>query len=388
MHNRQPLPSEELPGNRAAATQPTRVLHVIDSLGAGGKERQLLELLKGLEVQPAISSKLVVMSADAQYAESALTTCPAHILARGHRYDASIFLRLYRIARQFRPNIIHSWNSMCSVYSMPIAKLAGARFVDGYVRAAAPNLTWRDKDYLRGKLLMPFSDVVVANSAAGLNAYGVPPHKGICIHNGFDHGRLEGLLPTETVRRMLGIETQHVVGMVASFSNLKDYDTFFRSACAIARLRSDVTFLAVGNGDNFDRLRALLPPERYPTIRLLGHRQDVENLVNIFTVGVLTSNMKLHGEGIANAIMEYMAFGKPVVATDCGGNRELVEEGRSGYLIPSGDVAGLTAKILEFIDHPQLAAQFGEVGRLRIRAAFSLERMTQSYVRLYCGLMK
>ena len=370
--------------NPRPGAPPIRVLHLIDSLVAGGKERQFIELLKGLKNTPGVTCAGVIFSDVIEYEGFAELGVPFWLLTRNTRYDPGVYGRLHAIMREFRPQIVHSWNGMCSVYGAPLARLCGARFVNGFVRAAPPGLSLRDPDYVRGLLTMPFSDVVVANSAAGLSAYRIPANKGVFIHNGFDRKRLEGLSEPRALRRALAIETPYIVGMIASYSRWKDYDSFFAAAREITAARNDVTFVAVGDGPNFSRYQAALPPERFPAIRLLGRRQDVESIANLFAVGVLLSTQ---GEGIANAIAECMALGKPVVATDCDGNSELIVESETGYLIPRGDAAALVRRICQLLDDPALAARMGEGGKRRIHESFGLEKMVQSYARLYDDLL-
>jgi glycosyltransferase involved in cell wall biosynthesis len=276
---------------------------------------------------------------------------------------------------------------MCSVYAAPIAKLSGAKFIDGFVRAAADNRDMRDPEYFRSRLTLPLTDMVVGNSRAGLSAYNIPARKGVCIYNGFDLARIGELTATESVRRSLEIETPHVVGMVASFTDFKDYGSYFEAAKRICARRDDVTFVAIGAGPNFANYQARLPQAQFPRIRLLGRRADVESIVNILSIGVLTSNTDTHGEGISNSIMEYMALGKPVVASDCGGNDELIVEGETGYLIAGHDIAGLVDRIGRLLDDAALARRMGEAGRRRISEAFGLERMTTAYATLYRDLL-
>jgi glycosyltransferase involved in cell wall biosynthesis len=276
---------------------------------------------------------------------------------------------------------------MCSVYGAPLARLAGAKFIDGFVRAAAANRTMRDADYLRSRFTLPLTEIVVGNSRAGLAAYDIPARKAVCIYNGFDPARIRQLVGPDQMKCSLGIETPHVVGMVASFSHFKDYDTFFEMAQRLCARRGDVTFVAIGGGAQLEDYQARFPRDRFPRIRLLGRRGDVESIVNIFAVGVLTSNTRTHGEGISNAVMEYMALGKPVVATDCGGNGELILEGGTGYLIGNADVAALTDRVERLLNDPALARTMGEAGRRRIEEAFGLERMTTAYAALYRNLV-
>jgi glycosyltransferase involved in cell wall biosynthesis len=364
-----------------------RVLHIIDSLVGGGKERQFVELLKGLKREPDIAVHAVVMSNVIEYEEFHRLGIPATVLPRRGRYDFSIFSRLHALMRSFRPDIVQSWNSMCSIYAAPLAKLAGAKFIDGFVRAAAANRDFRDPDYFRSRLTLPLTDIVVANSRAGLKAYSIPARKGICIYNGFDPARIGELAAPEAVRQSLEITTPHIVGMVASFSHFKDYDSYFEAAQRLCAERKDVTFVAIGAGPHFAEYQARFPQAQFPRIRLLGRRADVESIVNILSVGVLTSNTDTHGEGISNAIMEYMALGKPAVATDCGGNCELIQDGETGYLIAGRDVAGLTDRVGKLLGDTALACRMGEAGRRRIADAFGLERMTADYAALYRSLL-
>jgi glycosyltransferase involved in cell wall biosynthesis len=363
-----------------------RVLHVIDSLVSGGKERQFIELLKGLKREPDIQTHAVMMSDVIEYEEFHRLGVPATFLPRRRRYDVSIFSSLHAVMGKFRPDIVQSWNSMCSFYAAPLAKLAGAKFIDGFVRAAADNRDLRHPDYFRSRLTLPFTDLVVANSRAGLSAYSIPARKGVCIRNGFDPARIAQLAAPEAVRQSLEIETPHVVGMVAGFSDWKDYDTYFEAAERLCTHRNDVTFVAIGTGAKFAEYQSRLPQTGFPRIRLLGRRADVESIVNVLSVGVLTSNTETHGEGISNAIMEYMALGKPVVATDCGGNSELILEGETGYLIANRDSSGLADRIGKLLDDAALARRLGEAGRRRIADAFGLEQMTASYAALYRSL--
>ncbi len=371
----------------AAAPQSIRVLHIIDSLVAGGKERQFVELLKGLEARSDVSCEAVVMSDVIEYPEFRSLKSVCHTVLRRSRYDPTVFGRLFSLVRDFRPHIVHSWNSMCSIYAAPVARLLGAKFINGAVRDAPPRFSLANTDILRVAALTPFAHAVVGNSRAGLAAYKVPQAKAVCIYNGFDSQRLAGIDPPSSVCARLGIHTSHVVGMVASFAPRKDYATYLTAAARILHQRRDVTFLAVGDGEARARIATDMAVVENPRIMILGRRNDVEAIVNALSVGVLTSNAGLHGEGISNTIMEYMALGKPVIATNCGGTSELVQEGRTGFLIANRDVNALTARIVQLLDDDGLRDRLGENGRRRISENFSLELASAEYVELYRRLL-
>lgn len=354
-----------------------RIVHIIDSIASGGKERQLCELAKGLVGTPDVALSVVVLSEVMQYGALSELGVPIHVLRRTGGPSLTDFLRVLNILKQLRPDVVHSWNSMCSIYGAPAAMISGAGFVNGFFRSAPARLSWGLRT--RTLLTQPLSDVAVANSRAGIAAFHLAPRKSVCIYNGFDEGRLANIPAPDEVRRSLGISTPHVVGMVGSFSPAKDYRTYLDVATAMTRSRPDVTFLAVGAGPQLEAFQREFPTTDYPRIRFLGRRSDVEAIASILTVGVLAT----HTEGLSNAIMEYMAVGKPVVATDCPGNRELVEDERSGFLVGEGDPAALRARIDQLLGNPELATRLGARGRTRITEDFSLEAMTNAYLALY-----
>lgn len=360
-----------------------RILHLTDRLGPGGKERQIVELLRGLFAHRDIKSFVAVTDEETIRYEIGRDHAQVIQLVRRSRRDLRLFKSLYELVSSLQIDVVHSWSPMCSIYAAPVARLCGAAFVNGFVRDAPPDMALWNKQYFSGKLTIPFSDVVVANSRAGLAAYHIPERKGLCIYNGFNPERVSNLTDEAELRSILGVTTPHIVGMVANFTPRKDYATFVEMACRICDLRHDVTFLAVGTGETLQQVRDSVPVEHSPRIKFLGQRNDVESIANLFTVGVLVSNSRLHGEGISNAITECMALGKPIVATNEGGTPELVLEGQTGFLVPSHDAGVLTDRVLELLNNAKLANQFGIEGRRRIEGAFSLDTMTNAYLGLY-----
>ena len=360
-----------------------RILHLTESLGRAGKERQLVELLNGLFPHRDIESFVAVTDEEEVCYDVERGHAQIIQLVRRGKRDLRLFKSLYSLVCDLQIDVVHSWSSMCSIYAAPITKLCNIAFVNGFVRDAPPHMTLWNKNYVMGKLTIPFSDVVVANSRAVLAAYRISERKGLWIYNGFNPERVLNLMGEAELRSILGITTPHVVGMVANFTPRKDYATFVEMAARICHLRSDVTFVAVGDGETLSQVRDSVPPEYSSHMKFLGCRKDIESIANLFTVGVLATNSRLHGEGISNSITECMALGKPIVATNDGGTPELVLDGRTGFLVPSHDAGMLTDRVLKLLNDRALANQFGIEGRRRIQAAFSLEAMCDSYLSLY-----
>ena len=200
--------------------------------------------------------------------------------------------------------------------------------------------------------------------------------------------RVDGLEHKEEVRKRFNIYTKYVIGMVGTFSENKDYPTFVDAAQMLLEQRKDITFMAIGDGDYFEALKKRIKPEFKDFFRFPGKQKRVLNIVNIFDFGVLTTNTRVHGEGIPNVVMEYMALKKAVIVTDCGGNRELVEDKRTGFLVEPLKPLQLQDKISLLLDKEGLAERFGLNGYQKLKKEFSLSRMGEELTKLYRFLSK
>ena len=166
--------------------------------------------------------------------------------------------------------------------------------------------------------------------------------------------------------------------MAASYMDRKDYTTYIKAAKEVLKQTEEITFICVGDGD-YSKYEQLIEPENKDKILLLGWQQDVESIVNIFDIGVLST----FTEGISNAILEYMALSKPVIATDGGGTKELIIHGVTGFLIDEKSHSQLTNKILYFIKNENDRINFGKMGRQRIEKEFSIEKMITKFSNTY-----
>ncbi len=364
-----------------------KILHVIDSLRAGGKERRLVELLRGLSRRGGFGLSLVILDDRIHYDEIFELDLVLKVLKRARKKDPGVLRKLFGVCRVHRPEVIHVWDGMSAVYAVPLSVYFHIKLVNGMITNADPHVRPFTKAWVRSRLTFPFSDAIVANSQAGLRAYRAPSRRSAAIVNGFDAQRSRNIRPAEAVRKELGITTGHVVGMVGSFHQRKDYETFFEAARRILARRHDISFVAVGDGELCAPLKAKYEEAGGGKIIFAGKRADTQSIINIFDVGVLLTNVSTHGEGISNAIMEYMGQGKPVVATDCGGTPEIILNGKTGYLVGPAAVDMVYERITRLIDNPRLASEMGEAGQKRIQIDFSIEGMVDKYAGLYASLV-
>lgn len=372
------------PQGACAPRTQLRTLHFIDNLGPGGKERQLVELLKGLDRVDACESLVVAMTEGVFYRELlALQRVTVTTLIRRSRRDLRAFLGFHRMVRSFRPDVIVVWDHLTALYAIPAIWLGSAAVVNAMVRDAPVPLTATARR--RAWLAFPWADVIVANSQAGLDAYGVRSGKGRVIHNGIDAARLVALEDPAAVRQRLGLGDALLVGMVSTFRPWKDQATLIHAAGLILHQRRDVVFLFIGDGETRAACQQLVAPALSGRIRFLGSvALELEALVNALDIGVLAT----FTEGLPNAVLEYMALGKPVVASDGGGTRELLLDGETGFLVPPRHPQRLADCLTLLLDDPALRQRMGQAGRQRVLAHFGLARMVAQQLALYQGLAR
>lgn len=358
-----------------------RILFFLESLHTGGKERRSVELMRYLKDQPyRYEINLVLTEEEIHYEEVYEIDVKITVLKRrGLKYDPSLFLRFLKVCRSFHPDLIHAWGKMATFYAIPSKVLLGIPLVSSLIADSSRSYGTfsRYAAFLRTNLF--FSDAVLSNSIAGLEAYRIHSRKARVIYNGVRLSRFHLNTDINETRKGLGVATEFIVIMVATFSSFKDYDLFIEVASAITGKRSDVSFIAVGDGPDLERIRKLIAARNLRSVILTGRRGDVENLIAASDIGLLCTKK----EGISNSIIEYMALGKPVIVTDTdGGSRELVIDGETGFC--TGRDKNEVVRLIEnLLDNRQLSSSMGIKGRERIKQYFSIEKMGAEFTDLY-----
>jgi glycosyltransferase involved in cell wall biosynthesis len=355
----------------------------IDSLQAGGCERTCVEVAKMLSARGDWQTYLVTMSEVVFFEElESMPRVQVVRLIRRSRRDPSVLWRFHALCRQWRPDLINVWQHMPMIYAIPAAKLLRIPLVSAQVQDAPARLDWT----LRWRSAVAFAaaDAVVCNSKAGIRAYGAPARKTHLIHSPYDMQRAAPGASSAHWEQELKGDGCLVVGMVATFSHFKDQPALIEAARIILARRADVRFVLVGGGPTLEACRALVRADEQDRIQILGRVPGaIEDIVRHFDVGVLAT----FTEGISNSIIEYMVLGKPVVATEGGGTPELVEEGRTGFLVRERDPEELAERIVRLLDDAPLRQRMGEAGRTKVQAEFVLERTVQKYADLYDAIL-
>jgi len=353
-----------------------KILYYIEGLGSGGKERRLVELIKALSNYPDIKMELVLTREEIHYQDVLTSGIKINYTYRkGLKKDPKVFYKFYNIVKEFKPDIINVWGNMLAVYAIPAKILLGVPMINNQITNAPLKI---QGGLLSHKFTFLFSDRIIANTYAGLKSYNAPKNKSSVIHNGFDFSRIKNVEDKDKIRKTFQIETQYVVGMVATFYPIKDYKTYINAAISILSKRKDVTFLCIGAGDDTE-YREMVPEHFKMNIKFLGRQKNVESIMNICDIGVLST----YTEGISNSLMEFMALGKPVIATDGGGTSELVVHGESGYLVPAVSPDEMADKIEYLLNCSDCIQKMGKSGIDRIKHEFSLNKMIESFIKIY-----
>jgi glycosyltransferase involved in cell wall biosynthesis len=356
-----------------------RLLYLIDSLDFGGAERQLSLLLKYL---PTTWKTGVVSLGGGPYHQvlldqkTLITVCQ-----RRSRFDLLPIIQLYSEILRYQPDIIHSWGGLCSALVAPICKILSIIFIEGSIRIGGEI----NRHIWRSKMTFSLSDQIVSNNFAGLSANRIPTEKGIVIYNAIDPDRLELLIQSANDQKEIT-----TVIMTGRISSDKDFVSFFQAArCLSAKQPGGWRFVAIGAGEEKDRRGFMKLAEDlvvdgvvdlpHAGLEVLPYLQEAD-------IGVLLSDPCIK-EGFSNSIMEYMVCKLPVICTESGGNRELVVDGETGFVIPSDNIDSLIEKLLFLKEHPEISNRMGKAGYKRVISLCSIERMIKEYETLYIRLL-
>jgi glycosyltransferase involved in cell wall biosynthesis len=235
---------------------------------------------------------------------------------------------------------------------------------------------------------------VIANSKAVREALvrdGVPKAKISIIYNGLDVMRVSNQTSRSDALSSLGLpedpaRARRFVTIVANMRHeVKDYPMFLRAAQAVKKAVPDAEFLLAGEGELTDGLQRLASELGVSAATFfLGRCEKIAELLSISDVCVLSSK----AEGFSNSILEYMAAGRPVVATNVGGAPEVIVEGETGYLVSAGDDATMAARIISLLQEPETVKQFGAAGKLLVERNFSCEAQLNRTEELYNRLLQ
>jgi len=297
--------------------------------------------------------------------------------------------RLSRLAKQYNVDILHTFFEKSEVMGWIIARLSG---IPIWITSRRDLGFKRKKIYDRiFRLTAKDCKKCIANCHAVkdqmIQQENLPSEKIEVIYNGIDFSGYQEALKDKSLRVELGIvDGTPLVGLIANFNfEIKGHVYFLGAAKKILENVPDVKFVLVGDGPLRPRYEEVARELRIEkSVYFLGKRADVPTIISNLDVSVLSST----NEGFSNVILESMAAGKPVVATNVGGSREMVTDGVTGYLVPPADSQPMANAIINLLRNPDKAIAMGSAGREVVKEKFTVQAMVKKYEKLYFSLLE
>jgi L-malate glycosyltransferase len=363
---------------------PVRVCFLIDRLSRAGTETQLLALIHSLD-RSRVQPHLCLLDGHDSFSRSLEPdNCP--ILRLGlrsllGRASLSALTRLRRFWRQNRIDVLQTYFLDSTYFGVPLARLCGIHKV---VRVRNNLGHWLTNGHRRlGRWMGRMADVTLTNSESGkralVEAEKLHPEKIVVLENGVDLARFPNPAPPDTGRNIVR------VGAVANLRPVKNVDGLIRAAARMCDQFPQLQFEVAGEGEQRPQLERLIAEHGLEgRFSLLGSLDDIPAFLGRLDIAVLCS----HSEGMSNALLEYMASGRAIVATDVGANGQLINSGIHGLIVPPNDEPVLQSAIAELVNRPESATAMGKAARERVEAEFSRRAMVRRFDEFYEGLVR
>jgi glycosyltransferase involved in cell wall biosynthesis len=364
-----------------------RILHIIPSLDRAGAEKQMTLLVRGLPRDEFELHVCALTRGGPLWADLRAAEIPVTLIGKRWRIDPAAFWRLRGFVARLRPHLIHTWLFAANAYGRAVGMTCGVKHLVAGERCVDPWKGWIE--FSIDRYLARRTSRIVANSPGVRDFYvrhGLPEEKFRVIPNGVLPPRASGT-PREALLAELHLPAaSRLIGVVGRLWPQKRIKDAIWAADLLKVIRDDVHLLIVGDGPHRDGLQKFRDQAQIrDRVHFLGHREDVPRILPHLDLLWSTSAY----EGQSNAILEAMAAGVPVVATDIPGTRDLVVHGKTGFLVStrSADAGRRRAAFARhtnvLLDDPGLVRRLGEAGKERVTRQFSVEKMVALYADLY-----
>jgi glycosyltransferase involved in cell wall biosynthesis len=359
-----------------------RVLHLIETSGPGGAERVLINIVENLD-RTRHESVICLLKEGWLAAQLRQRGFEPITIPQRKGHDPRWISQCVGLIRRKRIDVLHTHEFSMNTYGSVASWLTRVPMIATVHGKAYYGERWRRRMAYRLVARHAVQMVAVAEDIRRflIDHVGATPGKLCTIYNGVDSKTVCTAADGERVRYELGIsKATTVIGTIANLYPVKGHTFLLKAAAQVARVSPETVWLFAGRGSLLGQLqeeaRQLGIVDK---VRFLGFRNDAGALLQAMDLFVLPSL----SEGLPVSILEAMAAGRPVVATNVGGNREVIVEGKTGFLVPPGDSGALASQMVALLADRQLAQRFGTEGHTRVRENFTLERMVSAYERLY-----
>ncbi len=380
----------------AAVSRPFRrrkVFYLLDSLNIGGTEVQAVELAARLSADQ-YDVTLGCLRARGPLLEKlkGSSVSVREFYPKGGFDSPHGIYQMFRLALFLRRNgfqIMHAHDVYANILGIPAAVLARVPVIISSQRDLGHLDLYKSRRRIWLRRLQRLSTAVLTNANAVREAVLAEDHfapdKVKVIHNGVDLDRFSQRSQDRTWLSPTGNQERWVVLVGNMHGDIKGHPTLIAAAEAVVREFPGVKFLFAGDGQRrkeFEEQSARLGIANH--FHFLGRRDDVPRILCCCEIGVLPSK----AEGLPNAVLEYLAAGLPTIASRVGGNAEIIEDGKTGLLVPPEDSAALSDALLRLLRNSNLAADLGNNGREFVAAEFTFQRLIEKTDQMYTELLR
>lgn len=345
-----------------------RVVHIVSSLGRGGKERQLSIISSRSR---NVDNRIICFNRkESEYFnEYTLGNGLDFIESRGF---LKRLMATWKLIRQHNPDLLISWGNMESVFAMILSSLSGIRFINFSIRHGIRLSKW---SHWSRMLILHLSKQVVANSFAGLRANGL--RRGIVLYNGIENlpPEISEIEKNAKRKKLLGDVVGILIISVANFVPYKDHPTVLRVLSRLKNKDYKFHYIMIGDGPRRKELESMVTSLGLKNeVLLTGSIQNVDQYLMISDIMVHSSM----GEGCSNAILEGMKHGLPILATNVGGTPEITDSENS-MLFDYGDEDALERYLTVLFSDSGKRAEMGKKSQTIVRERFTVEKMIAEY---------
>ena len=381
-----------------------RVTHVITRLIVGGAQENTIASVLGLRSKPGLAVRLVSGpstgaegSLESQFssAPELLQIVPTLVRPVHPLNDCLALRQLTRLFREQRPDIVHTHSGKAGILGRLAASRAGVPVIIhtvhgpsfGSFQGRIANSLFLAAERHAARVTTHFVTVADAMTRQYLAAGIGVPGQYTKIFSGFALDPFLGAVNDIQLRTRFGLQpTDLVVGKIARLFKLKGHDDLFAVAPKLIAECPQIKFLLVGDGEwrhRFEQQARSAGLERHFVFTGLVAPSEVPSLAGIMDIVV---HLSLR-EGLPRALPQSLAAGRPVVAYDCDGAREVCFDNQTGFLVRPGHLNGLVERLLLLARDPKMRQDFGRRGRDFVREHFSVERMVDGLYNLYQKLL-
>ncbi|MBN2030688.1 glycosyltransferase [bacterium] len=363
-----------------------KVLQLIEGFHLGGAEKKLLELVKHLDgerFQTTVCSLNMGNEIQDQFHNLKNFGISVEVIPRTKKIDIGLIFKLAKYIRSQQIDLIMTTLFYADVVGLIAGRLAGVKASFSWETISSPEWLYQRRLWAYRYAIQYCTKVIAVSQATAqflIDKRGVNPGKIIIIPYGVDLNLFSDQKDNQ-IRQELGIgEQKYIIGMIGRLHPQKGHIYLIEAAQKVVQKKKEAFFVIVGDGKLRDFLENEVKNKNLSEHFLFtGFRNDIPQLLKCFNIFILPSLY----EGLPNVILEAMATGIPVIATNVDGSREAVINQKTGILLPAKNSSELARSIQRLIENPDIAKKMGENGRKRVEEHFSLEKQVRTFESLF-----